>query len=257
VVGGKVHADLEDYVGRAAYFVGDLDRKITWICRKLVRPGDTVLDIGANIGLVTLALAKFVGREGMVHCFEPNPSLCEQIRTTLAYNGVTQARLHEVALGDAEAMLELSIPPGNRGAASFVREQETEGAQKIRVPVRRLDQIAEEQGIQSLRLIKIDVEGYEAQVFAGADHVLGKIRPDAILFELNGTGAEPISEQPVIQLLSRYDYDFLMIPKSLLKMQLVRYRSDDQSSVQGHDFLAVRKGECFHEVCRSLGVSDS
>src|SRR5882762_8193075 len=53
VSGGEILARLDDYVGRSAFYVGDLDRKITWICAQIVKSGDTVLDIGANIGLVT------------------------------------------------------------------------------------------------------------------------------------------------------------------------------------------------------------
>ena len=61
VPGGEVLADLNDYVGRSAFFVGDLDRKITWVCKQIVREGDTVLDIGANIGMVTVLLSDLVG----------------------------------------------------------------------------------------------------------------------------------------------------------------------------------------------------
>ena len=54
VPGGEVLADINDYVGRSAFFMGDLDRKITWICKQLVNNGDVVLDIGANIGMVSI-----------------------------------------------------------------------------------------------------------------------------------------------------------------------------------------------------------
>ena len=60
VPGGEVLADLDDYVGRSAFFVGDLDRKISWICKQIVREGDTVLDIGANIGMVAILLRVMV-----------------------------------------------------------------------------------------------------------------------------------------------------------------------------------------------------
>ena len=61
VEGGRLLVSLDDYVGRSAFYVGDLDRKVSAVVDRFVRPGDTVLDIGANIGLVSLRVAKRVG----------------------------------------------------------------------------------------------------------------------------------------------------------------------------------------------------
>jgi hypothetical protein len=58
--GGPILIPLNDDVGRCIYLTGDYDRKITWLCRRILRQGDTALDLGA-IGVVTLAMAKFVG----------------------------------------------------------------------------------------------------------------------------------------------------------------------------------------------------
>src|SRR5262245_47592751 len=55
VYGGQVQVPLDDYVGRAAFLFGDLDPKITWVLRRLLKPGDFALDIGANFGVLTLA----------------------------------------------------------------------------------------------------------------------------------------------------------------------------------------------------------
>ena len=72
VPGGDVLAPLDDYVGGSAFYMGDLDRRLTWICSQIVRPGDTVMDIGANLGSVTRWLSGLVGETGRVHAFEPN-----------------------------------------------------------------------------------------------------------------------------------------------------------------------------------------
>ncbi len=185
VPGGEVLAPLNDYVGRAAFYVGDLDRKITWICNQIVRPGDTVLDIGANIGMVTLWLSKLVGENGKVHAFEPNPELQKMLEETFAHNSVANVCLHRTALGSEQGLLELRIPRVNAGAASLARNQSLSDCDVVKVPVKPLSKIVAEEDIKSIRLIKIDVEGFEAEVFKGGQEVLSSIRPEAILFELN------------------------------------------------------------------------
>src|SRR5689334_609731 len=89
VPGGEVLASLNDYVGRAAFYAGDLDRKITWICRQIVKPGDTVIDVGANIGIVTVWLSHLVGPHGKVHAFEPNPYLQSTLHRAVERNRIS------------------------------------------------------------------------------------------------------------------------------------------------------------------------
>jgi hypothetical protein len=58
--GGKVIVRLNDIVGRTVFLFGDYDPKITWVIQRLLKPGDTALDVGANIGLVSLSMSKVV-----------------------------------------------------------------------------------------------------------------------------------------------------------------------------------------------------
>ena len=182
--GNYVLAPLDDYMGRAIYYSGDLDRKITWVCSRLVRPGDTVLDIGANLGLVTLILSSLVGETGQVHAFEPIPALQENIVRSAEKNGVSNITVHRMALGNETRMQELSVPPGHAGRASFVSERQNAQDTKIAVPVERLSTVLARESIGAIRLIKIDVEGFEAEVLRGAIECFSKTPPDAIVFEL-------------------------------------------------------------------------
>jgi FkbM family methyltransferase len=246
VTGGEVLASLDDYVGRAAFFVGDLDRKITWICKQIVREGDTCLDIGANIGIVTVLLADLVGKSGVVHSFEPNPSLSSSIQQAIRRNQINNTTVHAVALGSKNETLELIIPKGNAGAASLIRDSNRSESDIVNVPVVPLDQLCKEKNINSIRLIKIDVEGFEYEVFLGAQHVLSNIKPDAILFEMNNRTSDNFYEEPLIKLLYSFGYEFLSIPKSFVKMK-THYINKRAKSVDSHDFLAVKK-EYFTEI---------
>ena len=114
VPGGEVLARLDDFLGRTAFYVGDIDGKLTWICSRIVRPGDTVLDIGANIGTVTIWLSALVGEKGKVHSFEPNPTAHKALQLLIERNKSANICLHPVALGEEEGSLDLVIPPTDR-----------------------------------------------------------------------------------------------------------------------------------------------
>jgi FkbM family methyltransferase len=255
VPGGEVLAPLNDYVGRSAFYLGDLDRKLTWICSQIIRPGDTVLDIGANIGIVTLLLSKLVGQTGQVHAFEPNPELQRVLQATFDHNQVSNVCLHPIALGAEQGHLELRVPRVNAGNASLIYHRNLSECDVFKVPVRPLFQIIEEEGLTSIRLIKIDVEGFEANVLQGAQEIFKSVRPDAILFELNERWEGMIPDQPVIKILRDLGYGLFSIPRCLFRMHLKRFDPDHAPQLIGHDFLAVPQGECYEKIAKLVNAS--
>ncbi len=252
VPGGEVLASLDDYVGRSAFYLGELDRKITWICGRIVRPGDVVLDIGANIGMVTVWLSKLVGPKGRVHSFEPNPLLCERLVAAVDRNGLSNVQLHPFALGPATSELSLCIPIDNAGAASLVRRADPSRSRTISVPVRRLSDVAESEGIEAIRFIKIDVEGFEDQVLEGGRNLIERVRPEAILFEMNAPAGQRVGDQPVVRLLKEYRYGFFAVPRRTVRMRLAAFDPDVVSSLEGHDVLAVARGPGFDSIAAAV-----
>lgn len=255
VPGGEVLASLNDYVGRSAFYMGDLDRKLTWICSQIIRPGDTVMDIGANIGIVTLWLSKLVGQTGQVHAFEPNPELQKILNATIDRNQVSNVCLHPIALGAEPGQLELRVPKVNAGNASLIYHRNLSDCDVFEVPVRPLSQIMEENHITSIRLIKIDVEGFEANVLKGAQKIFESVRPEAILFELNERWEGLIPDQPVIKILRDLGYGFFSIPRCLLHMHLERFDPDRSTQLIGHDFLAVPQGDCYERIAKLVNAN--
>jgi FkbM family methyltransferase len=233
--GHHIAAPLNDFVGRSIFFMGDLDRKLTFLCRKFVRPGDVVLDIGANLGLLSFLLSSLVGHEGKVHAFEPNPSMLALMREAIERNKVTNICLHPVALGDANGSMSLSIPSGNAGAASLVRAKQ--GGRIVEVPVCRLDEVLKRQGMVRVRLIKIDVEGFEANVLNGATELFCSNPPDHILFELNEFKEDKLIQHPAVSFLHSHGYEIFSIPRSLWRVRVEP--ADLQAPANAHDYLAV------------------
>lgn len=253
VPGGEILAPLDDYVGRAAFYVGDLDRKITWICKQIVDEGDSVIDIGANIGQVSVLLSYLVGSTGKVYSFEPNLELNNCINKAIERNKISNIILYSFALGNTEDNLKLRIPKFNKGKGSLIRHEEADNKDidVINVPVKTLSKVFENESIKSIKFIKIDVEGFEAEVLNGGREILDNIRPQSILFEFNDNKFEgTIAEQPIFKILCEYGYKFFSIPKCLLQMRLDTFNPYELSVLQpkSHDFLAVLDEEIYSKL---------
>lgn len=146
----------------------------------LCRPGDCVLDIGANVGDWTMPIALRVGPTGRVLAFEPVPYLAETIAKTARINRHDWVEVHRLALGAADGTSEFSVERGNSGGSRLGR---CEGDfSLIHVPVRRLDGLlAGRPDIDRIDFIKIDVEGHEIEVLEGARDTLTRFRPPLVL----------------------------------------------------------------------------
>jgi len=166
-----VGASIERY-GEFSFFESDL-------FGKLCRPGDTVFDVGANIGAHTLALARIVGPHGYVYAFEPVRVIFNVLCANVALNGLENVQgVHAVAgrTPGSELIPDLRHDePGNFG--SFDASYFGEGRPVPRIP---LDAFAD---AENVTFVKIDVEGMEAEVIAGATDLIARHRP--VLFVEN------------------------------------------------------------------------
>lgn len=148
-------------------------RKDERALESILKSGDTFVDIGANIGSLTLKAASLVGHEGSVTGIEAHPRTFSFLKHNVGINPFRNITLHNCALGDKDGTLHFA----NQAADDqncIVRE----GAENsIPVKVRTLDDLE----LGEIHLLKIDVEGYEKFVFQGAPQTLA--RTHAIYFE--------------------------------------------------------------------------
>lgn len=237
VAGYKALVPLDDLVGRAMYFFGDLDPKVTWAFRKYVRPGDVVFDIGANLGLATLYLARLVGPSGTVHAFEPNPRMLAYLNATLDSNPDLDISIHSVALGERKDTLELIIPEKNQGAASLLDIGGRQERDRLCVDVLTMSDFCEQNGVDRVDFMKIDVEGFEEQVLRGAEDLFLTSPPRAIVFEQNGF---QVGKRPdAFRFLESTGYKIFALPKKILRPKITSI--DDPQARTAHDFVALYK----------------
>lgn len=146
---------------------------------RFIRPGMTVVDIGANLGYFSLLMGDLVGPTGRVVAFEPNPRMAERARRSAHVNGfagITQ--VHEVALSDHSGDTMMFVPPTEPKNAHFSQAMGREG--EIRVRVQRADAF---DAILDADFIKIDTEGAEEMVWRGMDGILRRDRPLTVFLE--------------------------------------------------------------------------
>jgi FkbM family methyltransferase len=166
-----------------------------WIVPTLVRPGDLCLDVGANAGHYTFLCASLVGPAGRVLAFEPNPEFAAIIKKSIDLNGYgDRAEIREVALSattGAGASFHVSDESSNSGTSSLVDHGAFSASHLIRVDTITLDSVVSEVPEQRARLVKVDVERAEDEVFEGAKRVLSEQLVDFFIVELvRGSRAE-------------------------------------------------------------------
>ncbi len=162
--------------------------------RTWLRPGDTFVDAGANIGFYTILASRIVGGEGRVVAIEMMPDTAAILRRHVAINDAGNVAVVEHALCEtANLEIEARVDDGKFGQASIRR---AEGGRVVHVRTETLDNLLD--GVEHVRLMKMDLEGAEHLALAGARSVLR--RTDALLFE-----ALPGSED-VLPLLARHGF---------------------------------------------------
>lgn len=165
------------YAGAGAYGIEPGARRIL---KSVVEPGGRAIDVGANLGLHTLALGRAVGSSGRVDAFEPEPRLERPLRKTLEVNGMGNVTLHTVAAGAqaGEATFHVAATIGH---SSLYDLDQGGTREELTVSVTPLDAVIAEDA--RIDVIKIDVEGAEIDVLVGAKRIIGSSPGIAIVAE--------------------------------------------------------------------------
>jgi FkbM family methyltransferase len=213
-----------------SYLLGTNEPHLQKAIHQYVSAGDTVYDIGANIGYVSLSLAKRVGPQGSVIAFEPIPQNIEAFRKNIALNRIENVRLLEHAASDraTDAVIRLVE---NSATASLVWHRNNPAATEFSIHTVAIDELVErgelaEPQFAKPTFVKIDVEGAEGLVLQGMQHTIAAARPvlfvecsDAgraqawkLLTELNYRCESAITHKPVTTFEQYRHSDFLWLP---------------------------------------------
>lgn len=177
-----VRADEE--VGREIYYGGVHESAETAFLRSRVGPASTCCDIGANVGYYSLLFAS-LAREGAVHSFEPVPLNFYVLCTNRLLNHFSNVTANPCAVGDSNGSVGFVVS-SDSAFSSIVNTGIKPVAMEISVPIIRLDTYCEKNGIGAIDVLKVDVEGAEAKVLAGATRIFADAgrRPRTVMLEL-------------------------------------------------------------------------
>lgn len=183
VFGSRMKLDLSDWIQRNIY-LGSYEQQQTSQIISYLRPGMTFVDVGANIGYYTAMAASKVGPAGRVIAYEPNPYAFDRLSEWTHANQLANVTPICAALAATAGTLVTHFYEGDNHTASLVPEVPA-GAPETTVEVRSLDAEAERLSIQQIDVMKIDVDGYEWQVFSGCQSLFREKKIRAILCEFN------------------------------------------------------------------------
>lgn len=197
---------------------GELDRKLVGegferaelrFVERLLRPGMTVLDIGAHHGLYSLLCSKCVGRKGQVIAFEASPRECRRLAKHLRLNGCRNVLIEPHAVGSENGSADLYVVNGScNWGNSLPAPAVFESTFKIPVQVSPVDDVLLELGISRVDFIKLDVEGAELSALKGTARLLRGVARPAILVEIQDLRTRPwgYPSRAIVEFLTRAGY---------------------------------------------------
>lgn len=183
----KMYVDTRD-IGIASHLMleGFWEPWVTMAMMRCVPQGAVVADIGANLGYFTLLLADLVSHNGKVLSFEPNPMLAPLVRKSVAVNGFnSRVDFHEIGLGSAKGFAVMDAAIDQPGGGRTIPASRKQGG----IRIERLDKIPH---ATKLDFIKMDVEGFEPEVWKGMTRIFQRGRAMTIFMEFTvGRLADP------------------------------------------------------------------
>lgn len=170
--------DKNSYIDQCIIKDGLFEEDLTHVVNKIIKRGDTVIDVGANIGYYSVIFSKLVGEGGNVISFEPTNHYMNVLKMNLEANNVSNVKIIKAGLSDKNQNLEIHI---EGSTATFHNPKNITPATKEIVQLTTLDEFIENHPLKKIDFIKVDIDGHEPIFLKGAWKTLEKYNPIIIL----------------------------------------------------------------------------
>lgn len=221
------------------FFRGTYETGTTRVFETLIRDLDRVFDIGTNMGWYSILSAK-LAKHGEVHSFEPVPFIYEKFKKNAALNGIQSIHANNIALGkEKSGSIAIHTFDGLYHGHSSMSTLNRTDYQTVHVSMTTLDSYCQEHGIARIDFIKMDTEGAEMEVLAGAKEIMSGSFPPIWLIELNEETAAAFQYAPhelIDLLLTYHPYELYVIKGAWGK---VRKMSNSKDYHHGDNLLCI------------------
>jgi len=169
------------------YWLGTYEPDLQIAAEKLIMPGDHIYDVGANIGYISLIAARLTGESGRVYSFEALPDNITRLKKNIAMNDLFErVHINHCAITDRdEPIIFYTHASGAMGKAAGSAGRDEDYGESITVKGLTLDHFTQTENLPLPDLIKMDIEGGEANALRGAERILSTKKP-TLLIELHG-----------------------------------------------------------------------
>jgi FkbM family methyltransferase len=250
--GARAIVFVNDYIGRTMYLWGEYDPRITGAVEAVLQPGDTVLDIGANFGVVGLFACRQVGDHGTVHMFEPQPIVAQCLRTSALINRYHQAVVHECALSNRSGAAEMTIADAsNLGMTALNSNGKQPAGAKIQVRVENAGDYIRSLNCRQVSMVKIDVEGHEGVILDSMSEWMREVKPGVVLFECK-VGSGGFWSEHAVTSLAGMGYEFFGYDSRPYWSTRLRQVTRNIQRPWGIDYLAIRPDNLRDDVARRI-----
>lgn len=186
-----------------AYITPNYDYSIQTFITSVLKPKNIFIDIGANVGTETLLA---INKGAFVHSFEPTSDIFSQLQINISLNGYSSfCKLQKKAVADKDGLLRFYVFDSGHQLLNSLVKSGSHVQKRVEVPAISLDTYFHQQKIDSVALLKIDVEGAEHAVILGAKKILKQGKVPAIIWESN-LQASSDNRAKTSSLLDSYGY---------------------------------------------------
>jgi FkbM family methyltransferase len=164
------------------YFEKDYEKENVAFLKSHLKPGMTVLDVGAHLGLMSVISSGILGPSGKVYAFEPSPFTFSQLKKVIALNaGHAPVKLFPYVVSKQNGLVDFFLSEDEGSNSNSMVEKHHQNRINIPIESVSIDQFVTEQNIHKVDLLKVDAEGSELDVLQGAEMTLRKLKPLVIL----------------------------------------------------------------------------
>ena len=175
---------------------------------EFLREGETVVDVGANLGYYVLHEKRLIGDGGTIVAIEPAPKNVDLLRKNIASNGLSRVQVVVGAIGDYDGSGQLYLSSRSNWHSMTPTDRSQTGS--VPVEVSTLDGLVERLGLRQVDFVRMDLEGYETAVARGMLRTIAAHRPKLVM-ELHPQKAGPEAIVGLLRVLQSYGYELRWI----------------------------------------------